>query len=746
MVISGLIWLRSYHSQYILNQKIQIIESKYDLFNTILEARRYEKNYFLTFDRKNINQTLTYVNTAEDILNNILSKYAKYTLAKNLDERLIELKEYKDSLVKLLKMQEDGHLMIPQDFTQLIQKQGRIITSELEEIVKKESQFTRDLIGKSRMIHLIALAPVFFLSVLVALFLIFNVDRPLKTIGSAIIKISKGDFQNIPEIHTGDEFESLVTSLNTMFKELNKRNKELVQAQKLASLGRLTSGVAHELNNPLNNISTSVQILIEELEDDDLEYKKDLLIGAEKEVERSKEIVKSLLEFARERSHTLKQAYFKDLVNNAIKRVKSQVPENITLTVDVPDDIQGNFSVLGIERVLINLIVNAVQAMKNGGEVTVKACKQESNSGFCFQVIDTGEGIPTDIISKIFDPFFTTKEVGKGTGLLAARKPGETLDVLGPLGSSFVLPPSARKVFIVAGGMGVAPMVFLAQHLVASGLKPFDCEVFLGGRTCEDLLCMDEFAALNLPVHTTTDDGSAGDQCLVTHPVDIALADRRPDVVFACGPLQMLDCVIGIAAAHGVICQVSIETAMACGLGAKVYILDMNLDRLRYLSDVMPANCFGLFSSPAPLRELIQRADVVVGAVLIPGTKAPKLITREMLKTMKPGSVLVDVAIDQGGCFETSKATTHGDPIYVVDGVVHYCVANMPGAVPRTSTMALTNATLPYALQLAAKGYKIAVRQNPDLAKGVNIINGKVTYQGVADAFGLEYTPLDAVL
>jgi two-component system NtrC family sensor kinase len=417
MIISGLIWLRSYHSQYILNQKIQIIERKFDLFNTILEARRYEKNYFLTFDRKNIDQTLNYVNTAENILYNILNKYGKYTLAKNLDERLIELKEYKDSLVKLLMMQEDGHLMVPQGFIQLIQKQGRIITSELEEIVKKESQFTRDLIGKSRMIHLIALAPVFILSVLVALFLIFNVDRPLKTIGNAIIKIARGDFQNIPEIHTGDEFESLVTSLNSMIKELNKRNKELVQAQKLASLGRLTSGVAHELNNPLNNISTSVQILLEELEEDDLEYKKELLIGAEKEVERSKEIVKSLLEFARERSLTLKRVYFKDLVDNAIKRVKSQVPDNVTLKVDVPDDIQATVGPLGIERVLINLIVNAVQAMKNGGDVTVKACKQESNSGFCFQVIDTGDGIPKEIISKIFDPFFTTKEVGKGTGL-----------------------------------------------------------------------------------------------------------------------------------------------------------------------------------------------------------------------------------------------------------------------------------------------------------------------------------------
>jgi alanine dehydrogenase len=185
---------------------------------------------------------------------------------------------------------------------------------------------------------------------------------------------------------------------------------------------------------------------------------------------------------------------------------------------------------------------------------------------------------------------------------------------------------------------------------------------------------------------------------------------------------------------------------MACGLGAKVYILDMNLDRLRYLSDVMPANCVGLFSSPATLRELIKKADVVVGAVLIPGAKAPKLITREMLKTMKPGSVLVDVAIDQGGCFETSKPTTHSNPIYTVDGVVHYCVANMPGAVPRTSTMALTNATLPYAVEIANKGWKTAMRENAEIRPGANIIDGRVTYRAVAEAFGLEHTPVDKLL
>ncbi len=185
---------------------------------------------------------------------------------------------------------------------------------------------------------------------------------------------------------------------------------------------------------------------------------------------------------------------------------------------------------------------------------------------------------------------------------------------------------------------------------------------------------------------------------------------------------------------------------MACGLGAKVYILDLNLDRLRYLSDIMPKNCFPLMSSPALLRDLLTRADVVVGAVLIPGAKAPKLITREMLSTMKKGAVLVDVAIDQGGCFETSRPTTHGDPIYTVDGVIHYCVANMPGAVAKTSTMALTNATLPYALQIAGKGWKEAMKDSAEIKAGANVVHGKVTYKGVSDAFGLEYTPVDSLL
>ena len=178
---------------------------------------------------------------------------------------------------------------------------------------------------------------------------------------------------------------------------------------------------------------------------------------------------------------------------------------------------------------------------------------------------------------------------------------------------------------------------------------------------------------------------------------------------------------------------------IAAGLGARVFILDTNLYRLRYLDDVMPKNVVTLMSNPATIREVSHEADLIIGGVLIPGALAPKLITRSMLKDMKEGAVMVDVAIDQGGCFETSKATTHENPTYVIDGVLHYCVANMPGAVPFTSTIALTNATFPYALQLANKGYKKAISESQELRLGLNIYQGTITYGAVAEAFNLPW-------
>ena len=185
---------------------------------------------------------------------------------------------------------------------------------------------------------------------------------------------------------------------------------------------------------------------------------------------------------------------------------------------------------------------------------------------------------------------------------------------------------------------------------------------------------------------------------------------------------------------------------IALGLGAQVTILERSIDRMRHLEEILSGRVTLLMSSILQVAAAVAEADLVIGAVLVPGAVAPKLVTRDMIAGMKQGAVVVDVAIDQGGCFETSHATTHADPVYVVDGVTHYCVANMPGAVPITSTKALTNATLPYVEAIANHGLRGAVASDPALAKGVNVIEGKLTYEAVAEAHGIDYTPLDDVL
>ena len=185
---------------------------------------------------------------------------------------------------------------------------------------------------------------------------------------------------------------------------------------------------------------------------------------------------------------------------------------------------------------------------------------------------------------------------------------------------------------------------------------------------------------------------------------------------------------------------------IAVGMGAQVTIVDKNLDRLRELDDIFLSKISTLASSAYAIHGAISEADLIIGAVLVPGAAAPKLVTRNMLKDVSNGAVIVDVAVDQGGCFETTHATTHSNPTYYVEGVLHYCVANMPGAVPRTSTFALTNATLPYALRLANNGFLKAITTDPGLKEGVNTYAGKLTYEGVATSQGLEYTPLDAML
>jgi alanine dehydrogenase len=216
------------------------------------------------------------------------------------------------------------------------------------------------------------------------------------------------------------------------------------------------------------------------------------------------------------------------------------------------------------------------------------------------------------------------------------------------------------------------------------------------------------------------------------------------------GSGKLMGGIPGVRPAHVVVIGGGIvgtnAAKMALGMGAQVTLLDINLDRLRYLDDVMHGRFYSVASNPVNVAEATSVADLVVGAVLIPGARAPQLVTREMIGNMKKGSVVVDVAIDQGGCVETIKPTSHSDPVYDIDGVVHYGVTNMPGAVPRTSTYGLSNATLPYAIKLADQGLEAAAKANPALALGVNTYQGKITYKAVADAFEMEHTPLESLI
>ena len=425
MIISLFVLVLSYYSHYVLNQKLQIIENKDTLFNIILEARRYEKNYFLSLDIKHIEEAISYVNRAKKSLNYTTEEYGKYTLAKNLEEMLIDIIRYEKSISAFLLLhQSNGSLKVDSDtiddferYRNITQQQGRKITTDFENILRNERIYVQSLIEKSKIYHVIALACLFVLSVLTTLFLIINVNRPLKSIEDAVFQIAKGQYEKIPQIYTGDEFESLVASLNMMIDELNKRNEQIVQTEKLASLGTLTSGVAHELNNPLNNISTSIQILLEEIEEANPEYKKELLRESEKQVERARDTVRALLEFSRDRGFSPEDINFKDLMDQTIKLVKAEIPTSIELNISIPEGLMVHIDPQRIQQVLINLIINAVQAMENGGQLSINAAILKNGKEFTFQVEDTGKGIRKEHLRKIFDPFFTTKDVGVGTGL-----------------------------------------------------------------------------------------------------------------------------------------------------------------------------------------------------------------------------------------------------------------------------------------------------------------------------------------
>ncbi|MEF8943534.1 MAG: ATP-binding protein [Desulfohalobiaceae bacterium] len=274
------------------------------------------------------------------------------------------------------------------------------------------------MVRESRIYLFLSLGIIILIALSTFAFLFYHVEQPLRRIGMAIKKIASGDYRNIPEVETGDEFESLAHSLNVMLGELNKRSEQLVQSEKMAALGTLTSGVAHEINNPLNNISTSLQILLEELEEGDLEYQRELLTETGREVERAQDIVRALLEYSRKSAFNVSRERFRDLVDNALKLIQGEIPSNVNVELDIPEEIHSVVDPRRIQQVLLNLMINGFQAMyPEGGTLRLEAFGHAEGKGFYFRVQDTGRGIPEEQVNRIFDPFYTTKGDASGSGL-----------------------------------------------------------------------------------------------------------------------------------------------------------------------------------------------------------------------------------------------------------------------------------------------------------------------------------------
>ncbi len=424
--VGGAMWLLSDYRSYLFHLKFQIIMQKNNLLNTVLEARRYEKNFFIYYNPADLQEAIFYAKKAEDQLQRIIEEYGNYTATRNLRKHLMNLKKYTASLSRLhSELSRTGpsgkappiNLAPGSENLETIRTLGREITVVLEKMVRVEQENVTRLIRESRIYLFVGSFFAFILCIVVAFSLFFKVNRPLKQIGRAVRKIAAGEYEKIPPLNTGDEFDAFAASLNKMIGELNKRNEQLIHSRKMASIGTLASGVAHELNNPLNNISTSLQILLEEFDDPDPDYHKELLADAESQVERARDIVKALLEFSRDSSFKPRRTQIKTLVEKTLKLIRGEIPAGIEIVVDIPEDIYAWVDVTRIQQVLINLILNAVQAIDGPGTITIGAAADKKRSQVRIYVKDTGPGIDPAVIDKIFDPFFTTKEVGKGTGL-----------------------------------------------------------------------------------------------------------------------------------------------------------------------------------------------------------------------------------------------------------------------------------------------------------------------------------------
>ena len=406
----------SYDDFNTTEKKIEVLELAYSLNNTILEARRYEKNFLLYNEKGAFQENKRYLAQAISTEEEILSKAGKLKLApmlKELDVLIMAYMEISEQLAQKLPATSSEHAQI----IDRLREKGKQMTELTEEIVTFERQQIHAslLILKKQLVAWSGFAVM--LGILLPFLMILKIFEPLSIIKKATEDIALGRFNSIEVINTKDEMQQVMEAFNTMVRELERRQNQLVQSKKLSSIGTLTAGVAHQLNNPLNNISTSCQIATDELASGDTELLVRMLKNIDQETLRARDVVKGLLEFSRVQEFSLRPSQLSDLAKRAVRLVQSQVPADIDILVEIPEHIVLPLDTQRMQEVFLNLIINAAQSIKGKGRITLSAAEDAVAGDIVIEVHDTGPGIPEEIQGQIFDPFYTTKEEGQGTGL-----------------------------------------------------------------------------------------------------------------------------------------------------------------------------------------------------------------------------------------------------------------------------------------------------------------------------------------
>ncbi len=405
----------SYDDLVATEKKVGILEFSYGIHNVVLEARRLEKNYFLYGQKESLAENKRMLGEALDLDERMVNSDENLAVVPKLKELDRQIRLYLDHIDELL-AGESGSQTNPA-IADKIRQQGKIISEISEEIVNFEKNQIHLMISllRGQLISWSSLA--ILIGILLAILIVYFIFKPLSVIKKATFDIAQGKFRRIEVINTRDEIQQMMEAFNIMVLELERRQDQLIQAEKLSSLGTLTAGVAHQLNNPLNNISTSCQIAIDEFDGGDGPFLQKMLANIDQETLRARDVVKSLLEFSRAQDFCLREIQLSEVVSKAVLLAKSQVPPNISMKIDIPDNLVFHIDVQRMQEVFINLIINAAQAIGRQGEITITATMDFPAKEVVIEVHDTGAGISEEHQARIFDPFFTTKAEGQGTGL-----------------------------------------------------------------------------------------------------------------------------------------------------------------------------------------------------------------------------------------------------------------------------------------------------------------------------------------